>query len=118
MSIQGTAWPWTGFPEWSSDDRAIEDAMKDVLFTPVGSRKMNIDYGSKLLEIVFENKGPVLDALARREIVVSFSRNLPLVKVANIDVVTPEKDTEPVEITIWYEHQGVPGVATFEVPTP
>jgi phage baseplate assembly protein W len=118
MSIIGVSWPWDGFPEWVNDDDAIEPAMHDVLFTASGERKMNIDYGSQLLQIVFENKGRVMKSLATREIVLACQANLPLVSVSNVDVVTPESDTEPVDITVWYEYQGVPGVATFEVPTP
>lgn len=118
MSITGVNWPWKGFPKWVNDDEAIEPAMTDVLFTTSGERKMNLDFGSKFMEVVFENEGRAMKALATREVVMSFANNLPLVTVSNVDVSEPENDNEPVDITIWYEYQGVPAIARFEVPTP
>ena len=117
MGLQGTSWPWVGRPEPKYDEDAIEQAFVDVLLTGSGERKMNPEHGSQLLEIVFENKGRILDALARREISRASAINLTLVEVRNIDIKYSENDDDPVDMTIYYEYQGVPSVAKIQVPT-
>ena len=116
MGLKGTSWPWVGRPEPKYDEEAIEQAFIDVLLTGTGERKMNPSHGSQLIEVVFENEGRVLDALARREISRASAINLTLVKVQNIDIQYPENDNEPVDITIYYEYMGVPSVANVQVP--
>lgn len=117
MSLIGVSWPWNVVPEWVEDEGVIGPALRMILFTPNGERKMNANFGSQLLQIVFENKGRVLDALARREIMLAMADNLPFVTVRNIDIEYADGDTDPVTIIVQYEYQGAPGTAVVYVPT-
>ncbi len=115
MGLHGISWPWVKYPTWVEDADVVDIAIRDILFTPNGERKMNSSFGSQLLKIVFENKGRVLDALAKREITVALSQHLTVARLLNIDIVYPEDETEPVEVTLYYEYQGVSGATTLEV---
>ena len=104
----GTTWPWKqGVPDWEYDEDVIYTAIKDVIFTMVGERKMNGAYGSGTVNTVFENKGPLLQVLASREITMSLQQHLPMIRVLNVDVQEGEKDTDPVDIFVDYLYQGV-----------
>jgi phage baseplate assembly protein W len=121
MSISGvigTSWPWNVFPQWVDDDDVIDLAIRDVLFTALGERKMNPAFGSDTLSLVFENKGVLMVNLARREILLAIQQNLPAVKVLNIDVTEGPNDNDPVDILIDYEYQGVRGTMNVPVATP
>ena len=115
----GVSWPWAdGFPEFVTSLDLIDSAIKDILFTSTGERKMNNPFGSQLMQIIFENKGPLLDALARREINLAISQNLPAVRVVDITITTPDTDEDPIEITIDYEYLGSQGTVTEQVTAP
>lgn len=118
MTITGISWPWNVIPEWVVDNEVVESAMRSILFTPNGTRKMNSAFGSQLLQIVFENKGRILDALARREIMLAIAQHLPMILVRNIDIEYPDGDTEPVTIIVQYEYQAIAGVAIVSVSQP
>jgi len=57
----------------------------------------------------------LLKALANREISLSLRQHLPMIKVLNIDVQHGERDTDPVEIVVDYEYNGVRGNANVPV---
>lgn len=116
FGLVGTTWPWRVFPSWISDNDLVEQAIKDVIFTTVGERKMSTEYGSGAMSFVFENKGPLLEALARRTISLALAQHLPVVRVLNIDVDEGEADTDPVTITVDYEYLGTAGNVAVEIP--
>jgi len=115
--VIGTSWPWDVFPVWVENDDVVNQAIHDVLFTALGERKMNLVFGSEVVKIVFENKGALLQSLATREISIAIAQHLSFINVQNIDVDEPEKDTDPVTITIAYKYQGVPSTTSEVVPT-
>jgi phage baseplate assembly protein W len=116
--IHGTGWPWNVAPEWQSNDQLVNSQFRSVLFTTIKERKMNIEYGGQLIKMIFENKGPLLQALARREIMFGANKFLPQLTVLNIDIVEPEKDNEPVDVTIHWEYLGVQGVINLSGELP
>jgi phage baseplate assembly protein W len=116
--VVGTSWPWKKFPVWLENDDVIDTAIRDIIFTGLGERKMNNTFGSDTFALVFENKGPMLDALARREISLSIRQHLPVVNVLNIDVIEGEKDTDPVDIVVSYEYLGILSTVTVPVDGP
>ncbi len=113
-TLVGVNWPWTSVPMWVYDQEVIEQALHSLLFTSVGEMKMNDTYGSQLREIVFENKGRVLQGLARREIMLAVSQNLPFVQIQNIDIDEPEDDNDPVTIFVYYKYNEITGVVNEE----
>ena len=84
MSLMGVTWPWKVRPEWADGEVVVDDAIRDILLTRNGERKMNTLFGSQLMGVVFESKGRVLDTLARREITLALSSQLPVITVENI----------------------------------
>ena len=115
--IIGTSWPWNIFPVWVENDDAIYDSIQRIIFTVLGERKMNSLFGSDTISVVFENRGEILAALARREISLALAQHLPVVSVLNIDVIEPEQDTDPVDVIVYYEYQGVREKAALSVPS-
>lgn len=109
--LAGTTWPWKIGPNFQYDDDVVYTSIVDIIFTSIGERKMNTSHGGEVLRVVFENKGEFLKALANREITLSLRQHLSIVKVLNVDVIEGERDTDPVEIVVDYEFQGVRSVA-------
>lgn len=116
-SLVGVSWPWKVAPQWKVNSEVIEIAIKDVIFTTLGERKKNPNYGSDAIATVFENKGALLRGLLSRTIILALNKNLPMVTVLNIDVQEGEKDTDPVDVTVYYEYQNVQGSVTVPVGT-
>lgn len=115
MTLVGVSWPWDKRPEWTEGDLVVQDAIRDILLTRNGERKMNNSFGSQLIAIIFENKGRVLDALATREITLALADQLPVIKVENIDIQYPDNDNEPIDIVIYYEYLGQKDDTTVSV---
>jgi len=115
--VIGVNWPWNKFPEFIENTDVIDTALRDIIFTMLGERKMNPTFGSQTITIVFENRGLMLETLSKREISIALAQHLPSVKVLNIDVEEPEKDTEPVTITVTYEYLGFVSTVTVPVQT-
>lgn len=111
----GTTWPWKVVPDFEYDEDVIETAITDVILTAVGERKMNTRHGSHILRLVFENKGPILNAMASREITNAIRYNLPIVSVLNVDVVDGEQDNDPVDVLVDYEYKGIRQQASVSV---
>jgi phage baseplate assembly protein W len=116
-ALVGVSWPWKTAPQWQANADVIKTAIISVVFTALGERKKNPGFGSDTLSTVFENKGPLLNALLSRVIILAISKNLPTVTVLNIDVVEGEKDTDPVDVTVYYEYQDVKSSVTVQVAT-
>jgi phage baseplate assembly protein W len=116
--LVGVTWPWTqGVPQFQYDDDVIYAAIVDIIFTALGERVMNTKHGSETIRLVFENKGPMMVALARREVGVALAQHLPLIKVLNVDVIEGEDDNDPVEVKVIYQYLGVRYDANVSVPT-
>jgi phage baseplate assembly protein W len=106
--IAGTTWPWNrGVPDFVYDEDVVDIAIRDILLTSVGERKMNTSYGSELVRILFENQGDLMHAMAIREITTALHFHLPSIKVVNVDVQDATSDNDPVDILITYDYQGV-----------
>ena len=113
--VTGVAWPWSKSPQWVENNQVIDQAIRDVIFTRRGERKMNPDFGSDAISTVFENKGFMLEALAKRTISLALAQHLPTVQLLNIDVSEGETDNDPVTITVDYVYLGSQGTVATEV---
>lgn len=116
--VRGVSWPWTSSPYWVEDDEVINLAIKNVIFTRKGERKMNLSFGSDAISTVFENKGVLLEALAKRTISLALAQHLPQVQVLNIDVAEGDRDNDPVTINTDYLYLGSQGSVTTPVNQP
>jgi len=114
--VVGVSWPWKVFPTFIEGSDVMDQAITDIIFTALGERKMNLSFGSEVMKLVFENKGILLQSLAKREISIALKQHLPVVKVLNIDVEESEKDTDPVTITVTYEYKGAISSTSISAP--
>lgn len=64
MTIRGISFPFSksssSLPASSTDDDTIEDNIRRILLTPIGSRVMRPFIGSNIHRFVFQNTGVVL----------------------------------------------------------
>lgn len=107
MSLTGISWPWVGAPQYIYDADVIKNAIRSILFTGHGELKMQPTFGSELIQIVFENIGGPLEALARREIQRALSENLSYATVQKIDIFESDSEDDLVEIIVYYEYLGI-----------
>ena len=113
--VVGVVWPWKAVPMWVENRDVISQAIRDVILTASGERKMSVDYGSETMSVVFENRGVLLEGLARRTISMALAVHLPEVRVLNIDVSDAVKDTDPVTVTVDYLYIGERGGVVVDI---
>lgn len=93
----------SSFPQPATDQDAIKSSIIQILMTPVGSRIMRRQFGSKLLKFLFDNDSPATAAGIEREVRTALGRWEPRIA---IDAVQVESGTnnEPgqILITIFY----------------
>jgi len=104
--INGTGWPWGPVPVASKDADVVSHYIVRVIGTIRGERTMDPNFGSRINELVFENKGPAFTALIHREIMLRLQEQLPMVTVLKIDIKYSEEDNKPEEVDVLYEYNG------------
>lgn len=63
---------------------SVEDSIKDILLTPLGSRVMRPEYGSRLFELVDKRTDDEYKAKLTRYVVEAIHKNEPRVKVKRL----------------------------------
>lgn len=63
---------------------SIEDSIKDILLTPLGSRVMRPEYGSRLFELIDKRVDDEYKAKLTRFIIEAIHQNEPRVKVKRL----------------------------------
>jgi len=107
--VLGTGWPWSATgPQTATDIELVQAKITLILFTPLGSHKMEPTFGSNVIGLVFENRGPIMQASADLEIRGALAAWLPDVQVISV-VVTEDDDIEGlVTIDVNYLYLGQP----------
>ncbi len=107
--VLGSGWPWSGTgPQSATDAELVKAKITLILFTPIGAHKMEPTFGSNVNALVFENRGPVLQASADLEIRGALAAWLPDVQVLRV-LVTEDDDIEGlVTIDVDYLYLGQP----------
>lgn len=97
-------------------DKHVRDLIQQVLFTSPGERVMRPDFGSGLLQLVFEPGG--LDAAATTQFLVQSALERYLGDVLTIDRVDVEAVDSALLITVAYLvlRTGARDVASFRAP--
>ncbi len=105
----GIKWPWnaTG-PAAATDLELVKGKIELVLFTFLGSHKMEPTFGSNLLELVFENRGKPLEVLADMEIRQTLAAWMPEVSVVGVTITESDVVEGLVTIDVDYEYLGEP----------
>ena len=78
--------PLSGDLTTLSDDRAISNAIKNIVLFTVGEVPFNNSIGSYISGYMFEDYGPAMTMLLKQEIERSIKRSEPRVEVTNIFV--------------------------------
>lgn len=112
MTIRGIAFPFTisstSLPRKADNDDVVADNILRIMHTRLGERVMRSDIGSKVLDFVFENTGPVLRARMDFEVRRAIEQSEPRARVINVHVyeqVVAGGDTV-VNCEVIYEVQG------------
>jgi phage baseplate assembly protein W len=88
----------TGSPE--SDDAHIRDLIEQVLFTAPGERVNRPDFGSGLMQLVFQPNSPELAAAT--EFLVQSSLQQWLGEVILVEAVTVDADDSALRVSVQY----------------
>lgn len=97
----------------TDDDNHVRDLIEQVLFTSPGERVMRPDFGSGLLELVFEPGGPELEATTQFLVQGALQQWLgDLIVVQSLDV-RMDDGTLGVEVGYVLLRTNAPGRATF-----
>jgi phage baseplate assembly protein W len=112
VTIRGIAFPFTigstSLPEKADDDDVVADNILRILHTRLGERVMRPEIGSKVLDFVFENTGPVVRARMDFEVRRAISQSEPRATVVNVytyEEIVAGGDTV-VNVEVIYEVQG------------
>jgi len=93
------------YPELVDIYRSVQDSVRDILSTQVGTRRMRPVYGVNIYSFIFETNNDSLIARAQIEVRRALELNEPRIVVDAVDVRTErDSDDEPtvVEITVGY----------------
>jgi phage baseplate assembly protein W len=85
----------------SGEAELIGQSIRIILGTPVGSRVMNRDFGSRLEELLFEPNDAILDIKLRNAVVEAISKFEPRV-VINQVLIDRSQNQRAVTITVEY----------------
>lgn len=115
----GIAWPWSpSGPQAAYGIELVESKIGVVVLTFVGIHKMEPSFGSTVLALVFENRGPVLRTAASIEIKNALTTWVPDIEVDLVKV-TDDPDVEGgVIIDVDYTYLGQPNTWTQPVSPP
>lgn len=72
----------------------LKDNLKNLVLTPKGFRPMNLDFGTDLYPLLFEQITPETIKRVRESILSAITRYIPQVKVNSLDVNTLEHSVE------------------------
>lgn len=115
----GISWPWSpSGPQAASGIDLVEAKIRLVILTFVGIHKMEPTFGSTVLALVFENRGPLLRTAASTEIRNALSTWVPDIEV-DLVTISDDPDVEGgVIIDVDYSYLGQPNTWTYPVSPP
>jgi len=97
------------FPEVVDIYRSVEDSIRDILTTQVGTRRMRPTYGINIYNYVFETNSEFLQASVEQEVRRALDLNEPRISVRSV-VVDPQQDDRleytVIRITVGYNIRG------------
>ena len=106
--LSGISYPFriedNGLPAPAKGVDAIRASLVVLLKTPKRSRVMRPNLGTDLSRLIFENQGPFLLSLVRREILTAVLNYLPQVNIEKIDFM---EDNKKLQVNVFYTIQGV-----------
>lgn len=81
--------------------RHLKQSITDILTTPVGSRVMKREYGSRLFEMIDRPVNAQFKADVTREVAGSLARWEPRVQVKNVSVSTTENGSIVLDLSVF-----------------
>lgn len=100
---KGIAYPFqlgtNSFPKVATDSDLIRQSLIQIVLTPKGSRIMRPEFGTNVLQHVFENNTTMLGVKIRNDVTAAISRFEPRVILQGIGIV---REDASVIITIGY----------------
>jgi phage baseplate assembly protein W len=81
------------YPEMVDIYRSVQDSVRDILNTQIGTRRMRPTYGTNVYAFIFENNDELLVARAEIEIRRALELNEPRVDVQTVEASIGTDDT-------------------------
>ena len=66
------------------DLQSIKQSIKQILLTPIGSIRYNLEFGSNVHKALFEKINPVLEILLKQEIIFALENWEPRISVKDV----------------------------------
>ncbi len=106
--IAGIAYPFQkqgrGLPLAATGSQVYSSALRCLLQTDQRTRVMRPDLGTRLLQLIFENTGPILRNAITREIVNAAAVAIPQINIQHVDIT--ESNTL-VTVNVFFSVQGI-----------
>ena len=119
VSLAFSPHPLTGDIGVLRDNRAINASLKNCIMVIVGEKPFNRNFGSQILDLLFDMVDEVTASELRSEIERSIKYNEPRVKLDEV-IVTPRPEQNEFSIRVKYTITGYEQTFTFDhilVPT-
>ena len=97
------------FPELVDIYRSVEDSVRDILTTQVGTRRMRPTYGINIYAYIFETSDEFLEAQVDQEVRRALNLNEPRIQVKNVAVERKQdarREYSVIQITVGYNIRG------------
>lgn len=97
------------FPELVDIYRSVEDSVRDILTTQIGTRRMRPTYGINIYAYIFETSDEFLEAQVDQEVRRALNLNEPRIQVKNVDVERKQdarREYSVIQITVGYNIRG------------
>ena len=97
------------FPELVDIYRSVEDSVRDILTTQIGTRRMRPTYGINIYAYIFETSDEFLEAQVDQEVRRALNLNEPRIQVKNVDVERKQdarREYSIIQITVGYNIRG------------
>ena len=113
ISLSFVPHPLTGDITILTNERAINNALKNIIFTMVGERPFDSEYGSSIVDSVFDVNDPITSNDVLLEVERAIQLHEPRIELSELDV-SPTPDSNHLEITIKYLIIGYDEIYTFK----
>lgn len=97
------------FPELVDIYRSVEDSVRDILTTQIGTRRMRPTYGINIYAYIFETSDEFLEAQVDQEVRRALNLNEPRIQVKNVAVERKQdarREYSIIQITVGYNIRG------------
>lgn len=95
----------SGDVELSAGTAHRRDMLIQILVTTPGERRANPEFGSRIMELVFENNDELLETLGRIYVIEAIERWLPSIEIQDVSITTDPEVAEDGEVVFTIQYR-------------